>query len=405
MTSDPQRLRTAPPGDPPGSRSADPGGDRPPGWQIARRMVLPVLVLIGLLVALALLWQLRQLVILAFIAVLFAAALHSPVLWLERRGVPRILAAVTPFVALGTILTAVMVVILEPLIEQFVQLVENLPALTDQFLRGIVGFVDDLVGTGAGQQLVDQITGEVTALRPDVGAILMLPLTLFEALIAIGSLLFLSFLFLLERDTARGWFLQFVDERDQEPVADLARTVLEKLGAYVRGQLILMTVVGGATTLGMVVLGVPFALPLGLLAFLVEAIPLVGPFIAAGPILVLALLEGPTTGLLMLGWLLVVQQAEGWFLTPMIHGKVLSLSPIAVLLAVFAGGSLAGIVGAIIAVPSVAVADVLIRDVVVPLRQGRSVRAAVDLDANGDDLERASEGDQRSGRAAGTGNR
>jgi predicted PurR-regulated permease PerM len=356
----------------------DDGSDgRPPGWDLARRLILPALVLVGLALILLLAWELRQLLILAFIAVLLAAALHEPVRWLEARGLPRIIAAVVPFLVLAAILTGLVFVIFPPLVQQAAELIEQIPAIADQLLGTIVGWLDAVLGVGTGEEVVDQITGELGALRPDIGGLLMLPLTLFEAMIAISSMLFLSLLLLIERDRAGRWFLQFVTPQNQKPASDLSRTVLQKLGAYVRGQLILMTIVGIATTAAMLVLGVPFALPMGLLAFLVEAIPLVGPFIAAVPILGLAFLEGPTTGLLMLGVLVVIQQSEGWLLTPMIQGKVLDLSPIAVLLAVFGGGQLAGLVGAILAVPLVAVLDVLLRDVVVPLRQGRSVKEAV----------------------------
>jgi predicted PurR-regulated permease PerM len=353
---------------------ASPNGNnderRPPGWGLARRIVVPTLAIIGILLLLYLLWELRQLLILAFLALLLAAGLHDPALWLERRGFPRLAAAVVPFVGLAAVFVGLLIVIFPPLITQGAELIEDLPNIAEQLLGAVVGFVDDILGVGTGQQVVDQITDEMTQLQPDFAALAMLPLTLFEALIALGSMLFLSVLLVIERDTAARWFLRFVNREDRQGMGDLGRNVLQKLGHYIRGQLVVMAVVGIASTVGMLVLGVPFALPLGVLAFLVEAIPLVGPFIAAVPILAIAFLESPITGLLMLGWLLVVQQAEGWLLTPLVQGKVMKLSPIAVLLAVFAGATLAGVVGAIIAVPIVAAVDVVLREVVIPLRTG-----------------------------------
>jgi len=366
------RLRAALPAAARAGRQSDTTDERrPPGWNVARRMVVPVLVVLGILLLALLAWQLRQLILLVFVSLLFAAGLHDPARWLERRGLPRGLAAIIPFVVLAAIITGLLVIIFPPLITQAGQLIENLPTILDALLRTLVGTVDRLVGVGTGQQVADQLTEEVAGFTPDVAALAMLPLTLFEVLIAAGTVLFLSVLLLLERDTAAAWFLQFLDPQDRGGATDLGRNVLQKLGAYVRGQLVVMSLVGIATTAGMLVLGVPFALPLGVFAFATEAIPIVGPWISAVPILAVALLESPMTGALMAGWLLVVQQAEGFLLTPLVQGKVLSLSPIAVLLAVFAGGALAGIVGAIIAVPLLAVVDVLIREVVIPLRSGR----------------------------------
>jgi predicted PurR-regulated permease PerM len=194
----------------------------------------------------------------------------------------------------------------------------------------------------------------------------------------------LSALMLLERDDARRWFMQFLDRDDGELVHDVARNALHKLGAYVGGQLLLMTVIGVGTGLGMVVVGLftqgsplPFLFPLALLAFVTEAIPMVGPFISGVPIAAVAFLESPLTGVLMGIWLIALQQLEGLILVPVVQSRAVALSPMIVLLAVLAGGTLAGIVGAIIAIPAVAVADVIIRDVVLPLRRHREERTAV----------------------------
>jgi len=119
----------------------------------------------------------------------------------------------------------------------------------------------------------------------------------------------------------------------------------------------------------MLVLGVPFAVPLGALSFATAAIPLAGAFIAGGPIVLVALTDSAATGLLMAAWLVVLQQLEGSVITPYIQGRIVNLSAIAVLLGVVAGTSIAGIVGGIIAIPLVAVADVVLRDIVFPLRR------------------------------------
>jgi predicted PurR-regulated permease PerM len=119
---------------------------------------------------------------------------------------------------------------------------------------------------------------------------------------------------------------------------------------------------------------VPFAVPLGALSFITASIPLAGAFIAGGPIVLVALTDSTATGLLMAAWLVVLQQLEGSVITPYIQGRIVNLSAIAVLLGVLAGTSIAGIVGGIIAIPLVAVADVVLRDIVFPLRRRAEVR-------------------------------
>ena len=322
-------------------------------------------VVIGLWLA----YQLRDLLILVFLATLVASALHGPGLALERRGIPRVPAVLIVYLALIAVFALIVFLIFPPLVAQAIDLGRDFPSLVEQLRAGIVGFVDGVAGAGSGERLIRTVTEGASQAAPDVGTVVQFPLTVAGILVNLVVVLFLSALLLLERDRLRRWALDFVGEEDREPILGVARSALLKLGAYVRAQLFIMGVTGVGTTIGMLVLGVPFAFPLGLLAFIGEAIPMAGAFISGGPIVLLALLKSPLTGLLMLGWLLALQQLQGFVIVPMVQGRAVALSPIAVLLGVLAGASLGGIVGAIIAIPVVAVIDVILREVVIPLRR------------------------------------
>jgi len=271
----------------------------------------------------------------------------------------------------------VMSLIFPPLIRQVVEFADDLPSLADDLRAGVISFIDGVAGAGRGEEIVDSITDGAGGSLPEFGSLLSVPLTLAGILTNALVVIFLSALMLIERDRARGWVLEFVDERDREAVIGVSRNALLRLGAYVRGQLLVMAIIGVGSAAGMLVLGVPFAVPLGALSFITAAIPLAGAFIAGGPIVLVALTVSPLTGLLMAAWLVVLQQLEGSVITPYIQGRVVNLSAIAVLLGVFAGTSLAGIVGGIIAIPLVAVADVVLRDIVFPLRRRAEERRGV----------------------------
>ena len=331
-------------------------------------------------------WQLRQLLILAFLAVLFGAALHGPTRFFERLGWRRVLSVLTVYLLLLGVFAIVVAVIFPPLINEAVGLADDLPAIIQDLRVSSIGFIDAVAGSGSGEQVVDAITRGAAEVAPDWGALIRLPLTIAGILLNIVLVLFLSALMLLERDRARDWALRFVSHEDRPLTLDVSRTALLKLGAYVRAQLLIMSITGVFTFLGMYILGVPFAFPLALLAFIGEAIPMAGAFIAGGPIVLLALLQSPATGLLMLVWLVVMQQLQGFIVVPVVQSRAVQLSPIVVLLSVLAGASLGGIVGAIIAIPVVAVADVVIRDVVFPLRAAREARRGALLGASGSGL-------------------
>ncbi|MGQ0608701.1 MAG: AI-2E family transporter [Chloroflexota bacterium] len=326
------------------------------------------LVVVAVVLAAYLLYQLRLLLILVFLAILLAAGLHGGARFFERVA-PRVVAVLLTYVLLIGAFSLVVFLIFPPLVREAVQFADDAPRIAGDLRAGAISLIDGIAGAGTGEELVDSLTSGARGSLPEVGSLLSVPLTLVGILTNALVVVFLSALMLIERDRVRGWGLEFVDEADREAVLGVARNALLRLGAYVRGQLLVMAIIGGGSALGMFVLNVPFAVPLGTLSFITAAIPLAGAFIAGGPIVLVALTVSPGTALLMALWLIVLQQLEGSVITPYIQGRVVSLSAIAVLLGVVAGTSIAGIVGGIIAIPLVAVADVVLRDIVFPLRR------------------------------------
>ncbi len=339
------------------------------------------LVVVGVALAAYLLYELRLLLILVFLAILLSAGLYGVARFLER-FLPRILAVFVTYALLVGLFVLVLFLIFPPLVRQVIEFVDDLPALADRLRESAIEFIDTVTGQpGTGEDLIDNLTEGAQGAAPEVGSLLSVPLTLASILTNALVVVFLSALMLIERDRARGWVLEFVDERDREAVIGVSRNALLRLGAYVRGQLLVMAIIGFGSTLGMWVLGVPFAVPLGALSFITAAIPLAGAFIAGIPIVLVALTVSPGTALLMGAWLVVLQQLEGSVITPYIQGRIVNLSAIAVLLGVLAGTSIAGIVGGIIAIPLVAVADVFLRDIVFPLRRRAEARRRGGLEA------------------------
>lgn len=328
------------------------------------------------------LYQLRLLLILIFLAILLAAGLYAVVRGLER-WLPRIAAVLVTYVALLTVVGAVMALIFPPLVQQAVAFGQDWPAISDDLRANAIQFIDGIAGPGRGEEIVGTLTEGASSGLPELGSLVSVPLTIAGIIANLVVVLFMSALMLIERDRARGYLLEFVDDADHEVAIAVAQKALLKLGAYVRGQLLVMAVIGVGSAAGMLLIGLiirgsplPFAVPLGALSFMTAAIPLAGAFIAGGPIVLVALTVSPLASLLMLAWLIGLQQLEGSVITPYIQGRVVNLSAIAVLLGVVAGTSIAGIVGGIIAIPLVAVADVVIREIVFPLRRRSAARRA-----------------------------
>jgi predicted PurR-regulated permease PerM len=163
--------------------------------------------------------------------------------------------------------------------------------------------------------------------------------------------------------------MRFVAPGDRPAWDSLIRKAADRLGAYVRGQLLIMMVTGVGSYVGLTLIGVPFALPLGIFAFLTEAIPIAGPIIAGIIMILVALTQSPGAALLTLILVAIIQQAESLVLVPVIQGRLISISPVVALLAVLAGSAIGDIPGAILAIPVVAIAMLVIDDVILPWRR------------------------------------
>ena len=326
------------------------------------------LVVVGVVLAAYLVYQLRLLLILVFLAILLAAGLYGPVRFFER-FLPRVLGVLITYLVLIGVLVLVLFLIFPPLIREAVDFADDLPRLTGELRTGLIELLDGITGPGSGEEVVDSLFAGTRDALPELGSLLSVPLTVAGIIANTVVVVFLSALMLIERDRVRAWVLEFVEDQDRDAVIGVGRTALLRLGAYVRGQLLVMAIIGSGSAIGMVLLGVPFVVPLAALSFITASIPLAGAFLSGGAIVLVALTVSPGTALLMGAWLVVLQQLEGSVITPFVQGRIVNLSAIAVLLGVFAGTSLAGIVGGIIAIPLVAVADVVLRDIVFPLRR------------------------------------
>jgi predicted PurR-regulated permease PerM len=160
-------------------------------------------------------------------------------------------------------------------------------------------------------------------------------------------------------------------------VAEAGRLSWQTLSSYARATIVIAAIDGVGIGVGAALLGVPLALPIGVLVFFGSFIPIVGALITGLVAVLIALATlGVTSALLMALVVVAVQQLEGHVLQPLIQGKLVSIHPLAVVLAVAAGSTIAGIVGAVIAVPIVAVANVVVRYVAAVSRGQRRAPAA-----------------------------
>jgi putative heme transporter len=352
------------------------------------------LLVIGVAIV-ALLWLAKKLEILVVpvaLATLVAALLLPVVDFLDRRGAPR--GGAVALVLLGGI--AVVGGILTFVVTQFI---EGAPALVEQVSTSIKG-VGDWLTQGplhVNQEQIDKARkSAVEALQNNqeklTSGALSTASTVTE--IVTGALLMLfTLIFVLHGGrNIYGFVTKAFPENVRERVRDAGRAGFRSLIGYVRATFLVALVDAVGIGTGLAIMGVPLALPLASLVFLGAFIPLVGAVIAGFFAVIVALIaKGLIYALITLGLIIAVQQLEGHVLQPLVMGRAVSIHPLAVVLAIAGGGVLAGIVGALLAVPTVAFLNSAVR--VLLAREPAAEEAALEaqsgpaVKAEADDVE------------------
>lgn len=285
-------------------------------------------------------------------AALLAALLHPLNRRLRRWRLPRTLAALGTVLAFLSLLVAVIALVIGQVATQFENLGETLGNGLREVRQTIVSGPLPVTGEqldGLGEGLRRYLS------RSDEEAAASASST-FEALGGVFLAVFLLFFLLRDGDRMWRWLLAHIPDRHRAHVADAGSVGWSTLSRYVGGQVAVAAVDAIGVAIALLLIGVPLVAPLALLTFLGGFVPIVGATVAgAAAVLVALAANGPTDALLVLAAVIAVQQLEGNLLEPLIVGRALRLHPVPVLLAVTAGTLAAGILGAVIAVPTMAV--------------------------------------------------
>jgi predicted PurR-regulated permease PerM len=340
----------------------DPAQAVPWGVRVAAEAGWRLLVLAGTVWVLMRVISAVQLVVLAFVAALLITALLQPaVAWLRRRGVPR---------GPATALTAILGFVIMGLIGWFVtwQVMENIDNLSDQVQDGIDELRNWLLNSPF--HVTDKQINEIAKnLREAVGAntdqITSAGLegvtVVVEALTGILLAAFSTLFLLYDGKRIWQWSLKLVPAAARPGVAGAGPRAWRTLTAYVRGTVIVALIDAIFIGLGIYFLDVPMAVPLAVFIFLFAFVPLVGAVVSGALAVVVALVtQGVFAAVMTLVVVLAVQQIEGHILQPFILGRAVRVHPLAVVLSVAAGGMVAGIGGAVVAVPLVAVTNTVV---------------------------------------------
>lgn len=318
-----------------------------------RTIIFTVLVVIGIWF----LWFIRDIILQLFVALIIMTVLNPFVTRLERIGIPRAASILLVYLTSIGLVILTLAGIVPPLIEESTMLVNKVPVLLDN-----VGWQTDL-----GERIIGEVLSEVGRLPAQVART---TISVFSNVFSVVTTLIFAFYLLLSRDSLDLQIGNFFGTENQKEIQRIIDLLENRLGGWLRGQLALMLLVGITTYIGLLLLGIPFAVPLAILAGMLEIVPYIGPVLSAIPTVIIALGLSPLMGLAAAALAFIVQQLENYIFVPKVMQKTAGISPIVTLLALAIGFKLAGIVGVLISVPVVLALHILGKEYIGRLTPG-----------------------------------
>jgi predicted PurR-regulated permease PerM len=302
------------------------------------------------ILAMFVLWQIKSILFSLLIAFIIMSALKPLVNRLVNRGIPRLISSIVVFFVFLVAFALLVFLALPPLINETILLIKNLPyyinlVFPNQNLNFDFNFIS--------QQLVSVTNSFFQILK-----------AFFSNLVFLISTLFFTYYLILEEDIIKKLVIKFIDEKDALFISSLFEKVEKRLGKWFWGEIWLMSIIGTFTYIGLLLLQMPYALPLAVLAGLLEVVPNLGPTISAIPALIIGLSRSPFLFFANLSLYVIVQQLENNLIVPLVMKKAVNLNPLVTLLSLLIGGNIAGVLGVLLAVPITLIIETILVELI-----------------------------------------
>ncbi|MEK7534684.1 MAG: AI-2E family transporter [Patescibacteria group bacterium] len=310
---------------------------------------------LGAILIIAFVWfaiEIKEILVVIFISFIIMSTLSPYVDLLRKRRFPNVLAVMIPYIVTISILVVLIVPLIPFFSVQLQTLFSTLPSYIDRAAK-LLNIPIDI--TDANKFL----TSEIDTIGKNA---LLVTGKLFSGIFSFLAILVISFYLMLERERIKKEFTSLFPKEIEGKVLTIISKVENKLGAWLRGQVVLSFTIGVSTWVALTIIGLPFALPLALLAGILEIVPTIGPTISAIPAIIVALTISPTLAIIVIVSYILIQMLENNLLVPKIMERAVGLNPIVIIIGVMVGAKIMGVLGALLAVPFVTMLRVLFRN-------------------------------------------
>lgn len=321
-----------------------------------------ILKIIAILLLFSFVYIIRDVIAIAFVAIVFASAVDPWIDALQRRKIPRPLGILIIYAVVISLLSLIIVLFVPAIASQFNQLTEKFPEIIDR----VVSQFSSAQQTEQGTSLISTIEKTLSSFNDSLSritsSIFLGVASFFGGLFSLVGVLVLTFYMTVEENGIKKFLTAISPVQYQPYVVQHFLRIQRRMGSWFRGQLILGLIIGALSFLGLVILGVPYALVLALLAGVTELVPIIGPIIGAIPAVFIAFVDSPAKGLFVLILYLIIQQLENNLIVPKVMQKVTGLNPLVVVIVMLIGAKVAGVLGLILAVPITIIFDTFLQD-------------------------------------------
>src|SRR3954462_13985820 len=323
---------------------------------------------VGLLLALgAVLWIMyvsRQVLSWVFVSLFLALALNPAVERLQRPGGigKRGVSAAVIYVFALAALVGLGFLLIPPLADQISKFADAAPGYVSDVThgKGPLGFLQTKYPVKEKVQEAFQHGGAAASLAG--GTVLSVTQSVLTAIIGFVTIAFMTFFMILEGPTWLDRFFSLLPPESEPRWRNVGHRVAQTVSGYVTGNLLISVIAGTTTSIVLAIMGVPYALALGLVVAILDLIPLAGATLAAIIVGTVAFLTSITAGIVIIVFFVIYQQLENHLLQPLVYGRTVQLSPLAVLIAVLVGAEVAGGLGALSAIPVAGPLQILLVD-------------------------------------------
>ncbi len=330
-----------------------------------------IIKIIAIFVLLYFLYLVGDILILFFVSLVFASALNPWVDWLKKKKIPRSLSVLFLYFVVFAILGMALYLIIPVIMKEINDLSSNFPRYFESLYSKFSDLRDYSLKYGAADKFQGSLDLLSNYLQTTASGIFFTVTNIFGGIVSFILILVLTFYMVVEESAMKKLVWSVAPEKHQSYIMQLVNRVQIKMGYWLRGQLILGLVLAIATYIGLLILGVNYALILAILVGLFSFIPYMGAVFGSLPAVFIAFTQAPLLAVFVIILFYIIQFIEGNFLYPKIMEKAVGLNPIISILAMLAGFKLAGVIGAILSIPVATALAVFIKDIFDSREEGR----------------------------------